>query len=117
MIFFNEKTFCNGKNDFCDSEYCVIDGKWCEHFDGTGTNVSDIICGNGTTRRKGGLTMNGEHPCNICENKNCEEFNSDEECVWKNFWSESYKCLNYDCMLNYEGSCNGSFYGRCGCQK
>lgn len=61
--------------------------------------------------------MNGEHPCNICTNKLCEEPENYGDCVWERVYSTSFSCNNYDCMLNYEGSCIGSFYGRCGCQE
>lgn len=61
--------------------------------------------------------MNGEHPCNICTNRIFEEIETYGDCVWQHVYSKTFSCENYDCMLNYEGSCNGSFYGRCGCQK
>lgn len=61
--------------------------------------------------------MNGEHPCNICTNRICEQTETCGECVWHDIYSESFSCNNYDCMLQYETMCLGSFYGRCGCQK
>ena len=60
--------------------------------------------------------MDGEHPCNICTNKICEEPETYGDCVWQHIYDKSFSCDTYDCMLNYEVSCIGSFYGRCGCQ-
>lgn len=61
--------------------------------------------------------MDGEHPCNICENMICKQPETYRDCVWNHIYSPSRSCENYECMLNCEGSCLGSFYGRCGCQK
>lgn len=61
--------------------------------------------------------MDGEHPCNVCESRRCEDSECCMDCVWKHIYSPSYSCENYDCMMNYESSCLGSFYDRCGSQK
>lgn len=61
--------------------------------------------------------MDGEHPCNICENRICERAWNYGNCVWQYIYSASASCENYDCMLNHEGSCLGSFYDKCGSQK
>ena len=58
--------------------------------------------------------MKGKHPCEICTNLNCDGFEA--ECVWKIIYSQKYECNTYDCMMNHEGSCLGSFYDKCGAQ-
>lgn len=58
--------------------------------------------------------MDGEHPCNICTNQICKQTETYGDCVWQHVYSKFYSCNNYDCMLEYEGMCLGSFYGRCG---
>ena len=52
--------------------------------------------------------MRKEHPCNICEHNDCPY-----DCVWNTFYAKKYECTEYDCFMNYEGSCHGGFYDVC----
>ena len=63
------------------------------------------------------MNMIGEHPCNICTNEICKKTETYGDCVWQHICDKSFSCDTYDCMLNYEGSCLGCFYDKCGCKK
>jgi hypothetical protein len=56
-------------------------------------------------------TMYDEHPCNICQHSDkCFEIG----CPLENGYNLVNVCQQYDCFLNYEGSCKISVYDKCG---
>lgn len=55
--------------------------------------------------------MYDEHPCNICRHADkCFEIS----CPLRDRYNHVYVCQQYDCFLNYEGSCKIGFYDKCG---
>lgn len=56
---------------------------------------------------KGGMTLSGRNPCDLCHRKECED------CVLVAHPKEC-TCANYDCFLNYDGSCVLSLFDECG---
>lgn len=57
--------------------------------------------------------MNGENPCNICNQQDCDK----ADCVLHRVYNKVYYCEVYDCMLNYEGNCLLDLFDDCGCRK
>ena len=58
--------------------------------------------------------MYEEHPCNICGFRDkCH----DMECPLDQICNKINCCQQYDCFLNYEGSCKISIYDDCGSRK
>lgn len=51
--------------------------------------------------------MGSKHPCDICHRSECEDC-ALIVCPTK------HECCNYECFLNYEGSCNIGLYDECG---
>lgn len=53
--------------------------------------------------------MKDRNPCDLC-NKKCED------CALDVYTRNNY-CEQYDCFINYEGSCLLSLYENCGAWK
>lgn len=51
--------------------------------------------------------MGSKHPCDICHRSECEDC-ALIVCPTK------HECCNYECFLNYEGSCSIGLYDECG---
>ena len=56
---------------------------------------------------KGGMTLGGRNPCDLCHRKECED------CVLVTH-SKECECANYECFLNFDGSCVLSLFDECG---
>ena len=55
--------------------------------------------------------MREEHPCNICKHGGkCFEI----DCPLRERYNHVFACKQYDCFLNYEGTCKIGAYDRCG---
>ena len=52
------------------------------------------------------------NPCDLCKRK-CHDVDSDFECAFERYTGK-YHCSEYQCFLNYEGSCMVNLYDRCG---
>ena len=53
------------------------------------------------------------NPCDLCKQNNCYDCDSDFECAFRGFTAK-YHCSEYQCFLNYEGTCMVGLYDRCG---
>lgn len=57
------------------------------------------------------MVMYDRHPCDICGYKDkC----FDIRCNLHQIYNRVNVCQQYDCFLNYEGSCKISVYDKCG---
>lgn len=55
--------------------------------------------------------MNTSHPCDLCNHGDkCFEIG----CLLEQMYNLVNVCQQYDCFLNYEGSCKIGFYDKCG---
>lgn len=53
----------------------------------------------------------GKNPCDLCKHEGC-----DADCALYRY-SQKFQCAEYDCFINYEGSCVLGLYERCGAWK
>ena len=55
--------------------------------------------------------VNGKNPCDVC-NHTCNAL-PDYNCIFA-VYARKYECTNYECFINYEGSCLLGAYENCG---
>lgn len=49
------------------------------------------------------------NPCDLCKHRN----DCTDDCAL-DVYARKYSCTQYDCFINYEGSCALGFYENCG---
>lgn len=53
----------------------------------------------------------GKNPCDLCKRHDC-----DADCALYRYASK-FECTEYNCFINYEGSCTLGIYENCGAWK
>lgn len=53
----------------------------------------------------------GKNPCDLCKREFCDAVCS----LYR--YSKKFQCTEYDCFINYEGSCLIGLYENCGAWK
>ena len=53
------------------------------------------------------------NPCDLCKKRDICDDDIDNRCVL-DVYARKYNCTQYDCFINYEGSCSLGFYENCG---
>lgn len=53
----------------------------------------------------------GKNPCDLCKREFCDAVCS----LYR--YSKKFQCTEYDCFINYEGSCLLGLYENCGAWK
>lgn len=51
------------------------------------------------------------NPCDVCKHP-CDKL-FDNNCIF-DVYAQKYECTNYECFINYEGSCLLGAYENCG---
>lgn len=52
----------------------------------------------------------GKNPCDVCDTEHCDD------CAL-NIYALEHECCNYQCFLNYDGTCIISLFEKCGAWK
>lgn len=53
------------------------------------------------------------NPCDLCQNRDICADDTDNRCVLA-VYARKNNCTQYDCFINYDGSCSLGFYENCG---